>query len=285
MMPLSLCSSKLRLISSLKVLDRVIFQVMAIGLSFTNSLGNGLVAAMASGQLAYFLVSISNIFPFLKGKFNVAQSRLLLSKYKAFPFYSLPARLVERVSQHLPILILPVLVGKAVTGQYAMALRLLSLPEMILGASLGQVLYTRIAETYNRRSYIKPLILKAWQMQFILGMLPLITILFAGEELFSFALGTRWSEAGKISQVLCFVTFGSFISTPTSSIFAVFNKQFYGLVFSLTLLFTRFASLYFGVDHLGLYKALYLFVCLDPTIIIVFNLLLLRTVNKWEKNL
>jgi O-antigen/teichoic acid export membrane protein len=60
------------------------------------------------------------------------------------------------------------------------------------------------------------------------------------------AFGARWAEAGVYMQILGLWIFFQFISSPISTLFAVLEKQNYGLFFNGVLLGTRAASLIIG---------------------------------------
>ncbi len=275
-------TGRIRHISILRVMDRSVFSILALIFgAFTMSV-NAIIIGFIMGQVASLTGAIRAMFTILKTRIKIRTVKLIASKYVAFPKYSLPSSFVERFSSQLPILLLPFLTGNAVTGQYAMAYKILVIPELLIAASLGQIFYRKAAHLYRIKKPMRSLLLQTWKIQLMIGFIPFFLAIVFGKSLFPLILGEQWSLSGEIAQIIGFSVLLSFVSTPTSSIFSIFGKQQYGLYFSLALLIARFLSLYLGIQWLGLTLALAMVVTLECLIIVIYNYLSYTTISYWE---
>ncbi|UII29308.1 oligosaccharide flippase family protein [Fulvivirga maritima] len=272
-------TNQLKLLSTVKVIDRLFFQGAAILYASFQWGYNHLVLAAIAGQATLFLIALSNL-RFIFSKLNISKAAILLKKHKFFPYYSFPSGLVERVSSQIPILLLPVLTSEAITGQFSLAYRMLSLPEAIIGAGIGQIFYKKIGLLIQENRSIKPELLRCWKLLLTIGAPVFIALLLIGDDVFIFVFGASWEQSGEMVQILSMMLLCMFISTPTSSTFAAMNKQYYGLIFSFVSLSARFLSLYLGIKYGGLYYGLIALVCAEIISIMLYNIFLLKEVRK-----
>ncbi|ELR70379.1 O-antigen flippase Wzx [Fulvivirga imtechensis AK7] len=274
---------KFKFISLVKIVERIIFLSTAILLAITKVIHSGLIWGLLAGRFAAFSISLCHITP---KQFRITkQFRKILCRHRNFLFYALPGGLLERISRHLPIIIISTLAGKIATGQYAMAYKILTLPELVIGASIGQVFYQRASKKFLSNRKLLPIIIQTWGLQFMLGIIPLVVIVFFGDYLFAFFLGDSWLQAGEIAKILGVMLFAMFVSTPTSSILNILNKQHIGLVFGIIVLATRSVSLVIGLKLFALDGALWTFVITEIVVIIAFNLFLLKFTSNWDNQL
>jgi O-antigen/teichoic acid export membrane protein len=93
------------------------------------------------------------------------------------------------------VLLLSYFFSDAVTGAYSFSLRILSIPTIVIGASIGQVFFQKISEAYGNEEKITGMIVKTWKVLFMIGILPTLILFFFGEDLFKFVFGDKWAEA------------------------------------------------------------------------------------------
>ena len=58
-----------------------------------------------------------------------------------------------------------------------------------------------------------------------IGILPTVILSMVGEELFMVVFGERWVDAGRYTQILAPWVFFTFIASPLSTIFLVYERQ------------------------------------------------------------
>ncbi|MBL3656487.1 oligosaccharide flippase family protein [Fulvivirga sediminis] len=277
-------TNQLKLLSVVKVVDRLFFQGAAILFAYFQWGYNHLVLAAITGQATIFTIAITKL-RFIFSKIHFTEAAILLRKYKSFPYYSFPSGLVERISSQAPILLLPILTSEALTGQFSLAYRILSLPEAIIGAGIGQIFYKKIGNLIHHQQALTPELLRCWKLLLTIGAPVFLTLLLWGDDIFSLVFSESWQQSGEIVQMLSIMLLFMFVSTPTSSTFAAMNKQYYGLIFSLISLTSRFLSLYLGIRHGGFYFGLTSLVCAEILSIILYNTILLKEVKKWDSKI
>src|SRR5690606_33907739 len=71
-------------------------------------------------------------------------------RYRDFPLFRAPQVLVNAASQSLPVVLLAAFFGPATAGFYTLCRTVLGVPSQLIGSSVGDVFYPRIAEAAAR---------------------------------------------------------------------------------------------------------------------------------------
>jgi O-antigen/teichoic acid export membrane protein len=166
------------------------------------------------------------------------------------------------------------------TGSYSFSLRILSIPSVVIGASIGQVFFQRISEAHINKENIRDVIFKTWKVLALIGIIPALVIFFFGEDLFRIIFGMKWAEAGLISRYLCILTFVSLLSSPTSSAMIVLKKQKILLFVNIAAFIYRPLAVLWGYFTNNFLNGIILYVSLEIIQITVYNIFLLRSVSK-----
>ncbi|HHY80204.1 MAG TPA: oligosaccharide flippase family protein [Thermoanaerobacter sp.] len=196
---------------------------------------------------------------------NLDKSQILwcAGRYKNFPIYSAPSQLLNTAGIQLPVFFISSLYGSQVLGLYGLANSVVNLPMVLMGQSIGDVFYAETASVGKLNpDRVKGLSDKLFKKLVLIGLVPLVILLFFGPFLFSFVFGYRWHDAGEYAQILAFLVFARFIFTPISRIYSVFEKQKQAFMLDLLrviLVFIAFGiSDYFNLSSylaVGLYSA------------------------------
>lgn len=166
-------------------------------------------------------------------------------RHKKFPLLSSWSAFMNTTSSHLPPLMLAMFFSPVVVGFFALGHRLLSMPMSFIGSAIAQVFYQRASAAKYDGTY-DSIVRNAFTKLLTLGLFPILLVMIAGKDLFSFFFGSQWSEAGVYAQILAPWIMFQFISSPISTLFSVLEMQGQGLVFNSLLLATRIASLMVG---------------------------------------
>jgi O-antigen/teichoic acid export membrane protein len=169
-----------------------------------------------------------------------------LKRHKKFPIYGTWSALLNTVSQQLPALLLAFYFSPKIVGFYALGQAVLSMPMSLVGGAVSQVFFQKASDAHNRTGNLSKVVDEVFNRLVSLGIFPILLLTLIGEDLFIVAFGARWAEAGVYMQILGLWIFFQFISSPISTLFAVLEKQNYGLFFNGVLLGTRAASLIIG---------------------------------------
>jgi O-antigen/teichoic acid export membrane protein len=167
-------------------------------------------------------------------------------KYKSTVKYVLPTAVIDVLTLQLPILMIAAMWGASSAGQFSLAWRVLILPASILGTAIGQVFFQRFSIAWPDSKLAWTLVVRTWKFLALVGILPLLIIIFFGQELFSLAFGSTWTESGKIASVLAPMMFASLLHSPTSTSYIVLGLQKPVFFLSLAVIVYRPASLWIG---------------------------------------
>lgn len=166
-------------------------------------------------------------------------------RHKKFPLLNTWSAFMNTTSSHLPPLMLAMFFSSTVVGFFALGHRLLSMPMSFIGSAVAQVFFQRAAAAKYDGTFTL-VARNAFTKLLTLGLFPILLVMVAGKELFSFFFGSQWSEAGVYAQILAPWIMFQFISSPISTLFSVLEMQGQGLLFNSLLLATRIASLMLG---------------------------------------
>jgi O-antigen/teichoic acid export membrane protein len=203
-----------------------------------------------------------------------AITAVAVKHYRA-PAFLLPTALLDVFTMQLPVILITAWFTSEAAGQFSMAWRILALPMSLIGGAIGQVFFQRFSQAWPNVIAARNLLFGTWKVLAIGGLLPTITIMLFGEQLFGWILGEPWRQAGKIAVIIAPMIFLMLISSPTSSTFIVLNLQKYSLLFGAAFLFYRIASIYTGSFFNSLPIGLVTLVLCELVAIIIYNMIVL----------
>lgn len=205
----------------------------------------GLLFGYIFGQFFTTLLLVNKV---RKDKFRLKPllAKKVIKKYKEFPIYFLPSTIMSEISSNVSLILMGSLYGATFTGFYALVFRVTYLPLGLVGNSIGDVYRQKAYEHYLEFGNCKELFFKTFKTLFLLGLMPLVVLLFMGEFLFMFVFGSEWETAGTISRYFSFLIFFQFISTPLA--YTVFLNKSHKFDFVLQFLRALFTivSLFIG---------------------------------------
>jgi len=167
-------------------------------------------------------------------------------RYIKFPLFDSWSTLLQNLSRHAPIILLPALFSSAVAGLYAKAFYLLLLPSLIIGQSIGKVFLQESADSRAKGRNLAGLVGAVFNRMITIGTLPFAILFIIGPELFGFFLGTRWTEAGVYAQIMMPWLFISFLSVSIETLFGTLAKQELNLIVTVFLMVMQVGGLVFG---------------------------------------
>lgn len=173
----------------------------------------------------------------------------IAKKYYDFPIYRTPQIFLNSIGQSLPVLILASFFGPAVAGFYSLGRSVLGLPSTLISRSITNVLYPKLAEANNSSQKLYPLLKKATNALFWVGLLPYGIIFIFGPELFCFIFGKDWLTAGEYARWLSLWVFFQYLNPPAISCIPVIKKQLFLLIYEIAILLARVASIYLGTAY------------------------------------
>jgi len=247
-------------IARTSIIQSLIVNVLKIGVGIFHATAGILIFIVSLGQILYAQlfksVTSQEVRQELKLKIifsrKVSQDHVSLGKkFQDFPLYRAPQVLLNGFAKGIPILMLAHFFGPAAAGFYSIGNRVLQMPAGIIGKSIGNVYYPRIARAANNEENLKPYILKATLGMAWLAFVPFVTIVILGPWLFKIIFGSDWATAGHYSRWLSFLVFFEFILHPSKDAIIVMGDQKYLLLFEVISLLFKTGALFFGLLYLN----------------------------------
>jgi O-antigen/teichoic acid export membrane protein len=169
-----------------------------------------------------------------------------LSKiYKDFPRVNLPHAMLDATRELLIAFLIVEIFSQSFFGSYDLSFRMLRLPLILIGVSLGQVFYNRCSALYAQKDPLFPLLKKTTLILSGLSFIPFSVVYFFGEPIFVWVFGAQWGLAGEISEILAPWLMVNFIASPISTLPMILGKQV--LFFWLGLISTAIQLTGFGL--------------------------------------
>ncbi|MCA9422353.1 MAG: oligosaccharide flippase family protein [Nitrospira sp.] len=146
--------------------------------------------------------------------------------YKRFPLISSWSSIINQLGVVAPAVFLAAHYGPDAAGFYAMTDRILAVPMDLIGRSVQSV-YLGEASKNLRKSpeRLRPLFFKFALRMFLLGLIPVLVIMFFGDWAFVALLGDDWRQAGEFAQVLCISFLFRFAFSPLSQTLSLIERQ------------------------------------------------------------
>ncbi len=246
---------------------------------------SGLIAGFFGSQL------VSSVLLFLKVKFedsinlkSISWERIKLNahRYQDFPKINLFQVLVDTLQASLIVFSIKGIWGVAILGLYAFMMRILRAPLNIIGSSISQVFYQKASQAFNNKENLFSILLKTMLTLALLGVVPFTILLFFAPELFSFAFGQEWQEAGVYAQLLTPWLFFNFIYSPLSQVPLILNKQKKSFVLGLIYNLIIFGIIYFmGANGFSPHTT-FITLSIAISIYLVFMLMWLLSITKYS---
>lgn len=242
---------KFRLSAKAAIAQSLIINSSKAGFGFIYPIATPLIILSTLTSLLYAtLLALGLKLEKEKPKHSEQKKRLgmcaLAKKYKDFPIFRAPEVTLNAASQGLPVLMLAAFFGPAAAGFYTLGRTVLAMPSALLGKSIGDVFYPRLAEAAHNKEDITPLVIKATQALALVGIVPFGLVIAFGPWLFSLAFGPEWHAAGEYARWLSVWCFFGFINTPSVKALPVLNAQFFLLLSSTLMLIARASALAVG---------------------------------------
>lgn len=250
-------------LSITRVVSSAVTQATKLGFGFAGYVSGGvLIGATIIGQFVSASALGGQIWRDDRRLFkpSIQWKRMIagLKRYRKFPVIDIWGGLLNTISWQLPALLLSTFFSPIIVGYYALGTAVIRLPMNIVGGAIARVFYQKACDTKNKEGPAE-VVEKVYKRLVAIGLFPMLLLCLIGQDLFSIVFGHNWSEAGLYTQILAPWLFFTFISSPLSTLFAVFERQGSALIVHSTIFLTRLISLYIGGVLGSVYIALGLF--------------------------
>lgn len=192
-------------------------------------MGHYLVLIFAT-ILAYILASFKFAKKYLfefKAKqlsYNSKRTKLLVKEQSDFYTYNLFHVLVDLTKDILLASFLWIYFSKIDYGSYEFSFRMMRIPIALIGVAMSQVYFRKAQNHLQDSKKLKSMTIKTLLISSV-SAVPFAVIFFYGEEIFTYVFSEKWTEAGKIAEIIAPWLFLNFLLTPISYLPIIFKKQ------------------------------------------------------------
>jgi len=250
-------------LSIARVISSVATQTTKLGAGFAGFVSGGaLIGTGILGQIVSTVALGGQIWRDDRRLFkaNIRWGKMIagLKRYRKFPVIDIWGILLNTLSWQLPALLLSSFFSPVIVGYYALGTAVIRMPMNIIGGAIAQVFYQRACDA-KIKGGLAQVVEDVYKRLVAIGLFPMLLFCLIGQDLFSVVFGHNWVEAGLYTQILAPWMFFTFISSPLSTLFLVFERQGSALIVHSTIFLTRLISLYIGGVLGNVYIALGLF--------------------------
>ena len=251
-----------KLLSGNRVMAGLIQLPVSLGLGILLKTETGLILGYISGQFVNgIILGLKVIRRTGLGAADLTGfdgTKEIYRKYSSFPRYNLFADFINMFTNQVPVLFLNSFAGPAIVGWFNMSNRLLSLPITFIASAIGEVFKQRASEDIARSGNCSPIFKKTFKSLLLVSILPFITLLLFGPDIFAFFLGENWREAGHFSRLMAPVFLLRFVNSPMSYIVFLVNKLKFNLIATIYLSITTLL-IFLTLNFLSLYETIALY--------------------------
>tara|TARA_B110000037_G_scaffold191047_1_gene224342 strand:+ start:324 stop:1589 length:1266 start_codon:yes stop_codon:yes gene_type:complete len=188
----------------------------------------GLIFGYITGLIFGNIWFVRNFFRGQK-EFGIRSSSprnfVLAKQYIEFPKINLPHVVID-YGRELTVAVLIIhFYGLAIYGLYELSFRMLKMPLILIGQSIGQVFLQKCSENFNAKEAITPFIIKTMITLFLLSIAPVTIIFFFGSDIFAFIFSEEWRDAGTFSEIMVPLVIMLFVASPISSLPMIIDRQ------------------------------------------------------------
>ena len=204
------------------------------------------------GQVSSFLFGNTVLYKTVKeskhGSFEISFHKMkeLAIKYKKFPIFSLPSIFVNSVNLNIITFLIASIFSTSLLGLYSLTQRVIGIPSRVIGNSMGQVYFQRASEIYKEKGNTIEIFNKTLKKLILFSCMIFSVIYLSSEWVFKVVFGKEWAIAGEYAKTLAPLAAVRFISSTLSSTIVIHEKQQYGLIMNLILLFSTLLLFFIG---------------------------------------
>lgn len=204
--------------------------------------------------------------------------RRLIYSYRDFPLYSVPEALLGSVSSSLHLYAVNHFFTIDIAGQVALAWRVLLLPTSLIGGAASIVFTQKFSTEVARGHPIAQMMIKIWSGGLLLGLIPAMLMFVFGGDLFMFVFGSKWMQAGEISEKLSLFIYLLFAFSLVSGSHMVLRLQHASLFFSV---FSLLLKIFLATNFHGRVEFMLMgFLCVDLMCSLLMNMLAMRNSSR-----
>lgn len=212
-----------------RVLQALLATVLAILFATRlHSSQNGLITSYFYAQLiALVLFVIYTVIDIVKAKTKFRISTLInvAKRYRNFPKYMMPAGVVNNFAAQVPVILLGLFYGTAITGQYAIMNRVLAMPITVISQAVADVFRQRASSTYVAKGECLSLYRSTIKGLSLMSILPFAVLMIFSKTLIPFIFGSSWHIAATYVIIMAPFYWVRFVASPLTFMTVIAKRQ------------------------------------------------------------
>lgn len=269
---------KITLSNALQVISATIFSII---FGLLGIIEIGMIISLILGIICstFFLIKNATkddcIFEFDAIK-NVAK------EYISFPKFMILSDLSLTISQQYIPIIFAELFNATIVGYFALANRMIRLPNIVLTSSVANVFRNDAIDSIRNKGNCQQLYISTIKKLIYISLPIFILIFIFSPFLFTIFFGKKWEVAGNFARILSVMLLFEFVAIPLNSLFYIFERQ--KKLMNLQILNTIFGflSIYIGFKFYNNSSVSLLLFCLNS---IIFNLIFIFFTYNFSKQI
>lgn len=190
----------------------------AVGFIVANLCGYGLAVALLLFPL---MADLQRLRPDFSARSALAQ----IIKHRALPMWTVPANLVNSISNFLPDLIIGRLFGVAQLGQFSLANRMVNFPLTFIASSAQDIFRQQASQEFNEHGHCRKTFNRFFFLMVIVTIALLIPMILAMPYVFPIIFGDQWGQAGVLVQAVGLLLVVRFVTSPLSYVWIIRGHQ------------------------------------------------------------
>ncbi len=239
--------------------SKIIFTILRYGSQFllfylTKSYW-GLIIGY-SIAIIYTLVFFYNELNFVFKEFKWLTFKTTINKYKDLLKYALPGDITNTIAINIFPILLIAMYSDTLAGNYFMSHLILSIPLTFLHSVVSPVFF-KTSVTMVKAQNPKALFIYTTQLVkriFLTISLPLIILMFYGEELIVFFFKEEWRNTGRFIEIFAVYFAFRVLYSPISSLEESLSKNKISLLINIYFTIILFGSFYLWKDTLSIFE-------------------------------
>lgn len=272
-------SLKYKLVANALILHSLTTALGNIFFAFITPYQNGLIISLIAGPIVGIVYLLFNLQYSL---FNKIDRNLfyLAKEFIDFPKFLILSDLALSISLNFIPVVFGFLFDLSVVGYYALASRMLRIPNLLIANSIGSVFKNEAAKAISKEGNCRKLfVLTLKRLFFFAFPIYLITFFFA-PKIFVLVFGHSWEYAGKLAQILSGLFLMEFMVVPLKNLFYLTNNNNTYLYIQISNTLVGLVAIFFGYF---LFKDVTKTLIIYCLVAVFFNLMLLFFSFRYSK--
>lgn len=184
------------------------------------------------GELfGHIVTAIASSIRFLKSDWKYFKNpsklhiKYLYKRYADCPKFVLPARLLNKFGQEIPIFLIVSYFSAEELGYFSMASMLLVLPTRVIGKAITDTFRQKANLLIEKEGNCKKFYIKIFLTLLIFSVVCFSLLYMVSPWLFSFVLGDKWITSGYYCRIICFGSALSLITDFGAALYYVREKM------------------------------------------------------------